>query len=663
MQQFDPTRHPNLCALDQRVKDLLESDRVKGWDTDRIEYEISKIHPIYFLEQYGYIEPGELEIGDDVPILEGGVIPFKLNPVQLLVADRICAHLLGEKFSRVQIIVLKHRKAGISTLIAGLDYWHMRFFDNIGAFCIADLGSHTDNIVGMVETFAKHDVCGSDAKHKKFRPPEKRPMPKNKSGLRLSNGSMMEQDSGENSNPGTSGTVNVVHMSENSKWRDPMSAEASLLNSVPRRGYAFVVKESTAYGINKYAQDCEDALTGKNAWELIFINWLDMPDCCDEYYPGEENILELTAEEREIMAANPSMQIGHVKFRRRQIETLGSASLFRQDFPLTPREPFLLSGANFFNTVDVQNRIDEIKFYYEWKSNGVENLKDMFPEMLMKIKHHPSGERVALNNLEDRCCVPTPVTFTDNLGAVSYVKDPKARLDEGAGLMFKAPQRRRTYLVIIDVAEGKQSTEYTSDNSVIQVIDSITREQVLEWGGIFDEEITADYAVMIAKIYNNALICPEMNNKCGGALWVYLEKSSYKNLYYRETVKGNSRRREPGWDTKTGIKKDVLSQFRVDFKNRDCTIHSLALLEEMMFFMDLRGKLEAAEGHRDDRVMSYGVGLKVISITPKLNGSSGDSSNVQLPGGYTQDDNPYGRPPPRSPNTRTHNVSAIRRYM
>jgi hypothetical protein len=616
VQAFDPKRFPHLAALDEKVRLLLLSDKAKLWDTPRTEYEICKVHPVYWMEQYGYIRPGTIELGDSEN--EAEPIPFKLNPVQLLVADKICSHFLEEKYTRVQLLVLKHRKAGISTLAAAFDYWFMRFYDNIHAFAIADLSSHTDNITSMINLYQERDTCGMGCDEVSREPPGRIPMPRHKCGMKLKNGSMLEQDTGENANPGTSGTINVLHMSENSKWRDPENAETSLLNSVPRKGFVFIIKESTAYGMNKFAQDCEDAEKGKSSWEFCFITWLDMPDCESEMLLGET--LTLTTEEKELMASYPKMTFGHVKFRRKQIETLGSADKFRQDFPLNSREPFLVTGSNFFNTMLVRERLDLVKFYADFKTQGLEALQQQnkYPDLLVRFKFHNRGMTEALSMLDSTCCVPKKVEFHDNGGEVTYTQNPEGRLEDGMALMFREPKRSRKYLVIVDAAEGKLRSDYVSDNAVIQVFDCMAKEQVLEWAGTFDEEITAAYAVMIAKVYNSALIAPEMNNQCGGTLWAELKKSGYTGLFFREVVRQNKITREPGWETKVSVKKDVCSQFRLDFKNGNCLLHSAALLEEMLYFMDVQGKLRAADNHLDDRVMSVAIGLKIIECTPTL---------------------------------------------
>ncbi len=90
MQQFDPEFYPNLAKLDEKVKTLLASDEARTWSTERMEYEICCIHPVYWLEQYGFIRAGNMEGGTDGV----GIIPLKLNTVQLQIADRVCAHFV-----------------------------------------------------------------------------------------------------------------------------------------------------------------------------------------------------------------------------------------------------------------------------------------------------------------------------------------------------------------------------------------------------------------------------------------------------------------------------------------------------------------------------------------------------------------------------------------
>lgn len=613
---FDAEKHrdnqllyPNLALLDAKVARMLASEPAKKWGVARREYEIARIHPIAWFEDYGFIKQASMEGGSG----EVDIIPFRLNPVQLQIANRICKGLIPDKWQRIQALTLKYRKAGISTLIAGFDYWLMRFNKNYSMFVIADLGSHTDNLVEMVKLFHERDRCGDACKEMDYHPPMKVPMPRSKKGFKLSNGSILEQDTGENSNPGTSATLQGCHMSENSKWRDPESAETSLLNSIPRTGFVFVVKESTAKGINKFANDCEQAEKGNTNWDFIFISWKDVPDCEAEMIEGE--VLDYTDKERELIALY-KLRPGHIKFRRNQIQFLGSESSFVQDYPLNSREPFLLTGHSFFPLEKVQERINEIRFYRDWKTQNEDYIRKVYPDLMERIKYHPGGEREALARIDDRNVLPMMYTLHTNDDMVTHVYEKNALPSEGALTVYRLPEIDEQYLVIIDVAEGINNSEYTSDNSIIQVISARKREQMAEWGGLFDEEVTAHYAVLIAKMYNMADIVPEMNNKCGGILLEKLSVSGYRKIFRRQTLVGQQVKSEIGWRTTVGNKSEVCGQFRIAFKNDDCWVHSLPLLEEMLFFVDNRGRLGASSGHTDDRVMTMSVGCKVITETP-----------------------------------------------
>jgi len=243
---------------------------------------------------------------------------------------------------------------------------------------------------------------------------------------------------------------------------------------------------------------------------------------------------------------------------------------------------------------------------------------EVYKAKVRSVNAHPRGLRAALNVLEENNVIPTPVMVTVNQGRVTFVAaKEKSKVELEALTMFRPPVKGRKYVVIIDVAEGIQTSEYTSDNSIVEVYDVFRCEQVAEWGGIFDEEVTAHYAVLIARLYENADIVVEMNNKCGGTLKAELDKTGYRHFFMRQKVTaGQQIQREFGWHTSRGNKQEVCSQLKLSFKNKDCIIHSIALLEEMLFFIDNQGKLGASSGHTDDRVMATSIGLKVIADTP-----------------------------------------------
>jgi hypothetical protein len=279
---------------------------------------------------------------------------------------------------------------------------------------------------------------------------------------------------------------------------------------VPRTGFSFIVKESTAFGLNKFADDCQEAEKGKSAWEFVFLSWIDSPDCEEALGTGEEIVY--TSEEQKLVDAY-KLRPGQIKFRRRQIDMLHSESSFRQDFPLNSREPFLTTGTSYFPVDSVQDRIEQIKFYQDFKLFGVDEVKKRYPAMMHSMVSHPQGMREAMIRLEQQCVMPILGYLNPSRDGVTFVQDPNAKIAEGAVEIYRSPQVQRKYVVIVDVAEGMASAEYVSDLSIVEVFDPYRLEQVAEWGGVFDEEMTASYAVMLAIYYNHALLIPEMNNK------------------------------------------------------------------------------------------------------------------------------------------------------
>ena len=980
----DPVKYPNLSVLDQKVFTFLTSPEAKLMcEDDKLET-VCRLHPIYWMEQFGYIKVANVSSG------EVKIEKFKLSEVQLKIADRLCAAFKTEPWGRTQAIILKFRKAGISTLCAAFDYWLMRTVANIGVFVIADLSGHTSNILSMIELFHEKDVAPG-----KFR---KMTLPHGKRGLKLANGSLCECDTGENTQPGTSGTyqvwhscvdpdtpvvvkngflkkasecvgqkivthnlrpakiigihkssetdgyeikirgnpvpirvtkshrlfamegrggswveaeriatgsptkfkhwflgypirsfwkkcltrriekgvmtryrpqgggrtheeyskyfpltygmgrvvglylaegsigkalkkypstinfachkkevtlfeswvkqaglpckiqmlsgqrANVVvrssywarifrrwfaprkqkqipdwtwttneeymkgiihgyvagdghcsadgrtvtissirpqlltqlremmltlgwgysnltrrdagywygrnckeiwtlsvcgktakplrellnvnyidsgsnrrfwkirtasknrriwlriesikpckidgaidlevdhplhsfqlmgcasHNSESSKWRDPENAETSIINSIPRQGFAFMVKESTAFGMNKFAQDCENAQKPNSAWDFIFIDWKTLRDCED--LPTKDVVY--TDEEKEL-ATTYDLRPGHILFRRRQIDLLGSVEKFKQDFPLNPQEPFLVSGSLYFDVEKIKRRINVIRLYSAWRQQGSEVAKRMYPEVYQGLRLRFTDDTKINNHLADTCLVPQVCGFALSGENPSLVVS-QDKEGSGRGLLYRRPMKTHKYIVSVDCAEGIETDEYTSDNSVVQVIDAFNREQVFEWAGCYDEEMTAKHAVWLAKIYNNAIIVPEINNKCGGLMIALLDKSGYSKVYSRQRVNNNTLTREVGFKTTSGNKSEVCGLLRYLFKNDECTIHSLSLLEEMLYFTDIKGKLTAPRGKTDDRIMSFAIGMKVIEDTPSYRSRDVSSS-------------------------------------
>lgn len=408
------------------------------------------------------------------------------------------------------------------------------------------------------------------------------------------------------------------HNSENAKWPQIVDAETSLLNSVSREGFVWLVKESTACGINKWKTDCIAALEKRSSWEFIFLEWPDMEDCALTLTEKERENMMLSGEEADLMDTF-GISLENIKFRREKIAEIGSMH-FKQDFPLHAREPFDVSTSTYFDPLKIEDRKDDIEFYRVWKQNGYDDAMEQFPRVAKELKEFHGGAEAYLRDLGQRCRLFRRVQVGIVKNHVTFTPAESEKEDAGQVLMWREPDRRRRYVVTVDPAEGISSDGYTSDHSVIEVFDCYAREQAAELAGVYDEEITARYAVLLARLYGDAMIAVEMNCKCGGAVLTYIkERYKYFSLYRRQVV-GRSRMvtNDEGWRTTPGNKQSLCYVLKIHFKEDDCVLHSVPLLDEMANFIEEKGKLRAAVNHTDDRVMACAIALQIIDSTPGL---------------------------------------------
>jgi hypothetical protein len=420
------------------------------------------------------------------------------------------------------------------------------------------------------------------------------------------------------------------HNSESAKWPQIVDAETSLLNSVSRSGFAWQVKESTAFGINKWKTDCMAALEKRSSWDFLFLEWPDMPDCSVELNDEERKDFKLTTEEMELISTF-SLSMENIKFRREKVGEIG-ISKFKQDFPLHPREPFEATTNSYFDPLKVEDRKDDISFYRVWKQFGYDDAIEQFPRIANEIRYTKPGAKEYLKVLSTRCKLPKQVNVSVVKGKVTYAPSDSTVPDSGQATMWLDPDPHRQYVVIVDPAEGISSDGYTSDNSVIQVIDTFAREQACEMAGTYDEEVTARYAVLLAKLYGDAMLVIEMNCKCGGAVLTYVkERYKYFNLYRRQILtRSQTVQNDEGWRTNMANKQSICYALKIHFKEDDCTIHGTELLDEMANFVEEKGKLHAAVGYRDDRIMTFAIGLYVIDSTPGLRSMKASEAGFRI---------------------------------
>lgn len=197
-------------------------------------------------------------------------------------------------------------------------------------------------------------------------------------------------------------------------------------------------------------------------------------------------------------------------------------------------------------------------------------------------------------------------------GELTIFKKPvKESWDEATGK--KIPGHR--YVLAIDAASGRGR-----DFSAIQIIDVEDFSQVAEWQGKKETGQVAEEAYRLGRIYNDALIVPEITGGWGLAIDQVLKTFRYPRLYTRRVIDRLSQKYtdRTGWDTTTRTRMVILETLSTAIRERSLEINSLRTVAELgTFVYSDREKPEAQQGCNDDLVMALAIGVHVASSLPR----------------------------------------------
>jgi hypothetical protein len=193
------------------------------------------------------------------------------------------------------------------------------------------------------------------------------------------------------------------------------------------------------------------------------------------------------------------------------------------------------------------------------------------------------------------------------------------------------------YAIGADVSTGLGGS-YTS-NSVVTVIDMLTREQVLEYAcNTMSVPDFADLCIALAKWFHGAYLSWEHNGP-GAGFTARVKTQRYPNCYLRASYwrSGSKKRsKELGWWTDDKTKEKMFSELARAVKVRELVLRSEMLVTECGQYVRLGGKIEhimaantADESSRGkahgDRVIAAGVCLQAVLDRP-LSRPGGESS-------------------------------------
>lgn len=465
----------------------------------------------------------------------------------------------------IRIIVLKGRQEGISTVTEGLMFQDTVTRPNVKTLIVAHDTTATGNLFKMNKLFydclppwARPLRKNSNAKELVFENPtrddgEKRRRPGLRSSIRC-------QTAGKGG-VGRSDTLTNVHISEYAFW--PNNKEDLLLGvmqTVPNDPATMVVIESTANGVEHFKALWDGAVAGDNEWVPVFLPWY-----MEKGYRMTCTGSEAWTQEEQQLQKDFGLDAEQLMWRRWCIKANcgGSEDKFRQEYPNTPEEAFLLSGRPFFD-----NRA-----------------------LAVRRMHAPRPLRVGW--------------FTYGTPAETGAKPEGWQFTEaekGGVRIWQEPEEGVPYVLGGDTA-GEGSDCFTAF-----VVDNRTGRQVAELQQRQSEILYARQIYCLGRYYNDALAAVEVNFSTYPER--KLEEWEYPSLYQRERFDtyANTMVKAYGWETSGKTRPQALAQLHTVMEESPELVVSQWTLGEMVVFVyDAHGKPQAAVGEHDDLVMAAAI--------------------------------------------------------
>lgn len=494
------------------------------------------------------------------------IIPFELNQPQLKLYNLIKNQAKAEK--PIRIIILKARQMGFSTLTEGIIFHRTITKSNVTSLVIAHKDDATSNLFTMTKRFYDNlpDIIrpmkkNSNKKELSFEnPTTKEEIKKLNPGL----GSVMRCATAGGSGVGRSDTIQNVHASEFAFWPgDKVEILSGIMQAVPDNASSLVIIESTANGFDEFKDlwdtAVEDFKSGNvDGWTPLFVAWHEMDDYRRKVPPD----FKRTAEEQELCDIY-KLDDEQIAWRRWciKVNCSGDINKFNQEYPASPEDAFIASGACIFDTkllILQKERVRDISF------------------MQGRFLYDFDGKQI------------TNIRWQDD--------------ESGEIKIYKEPERGMPYVI------GGDTSGEGSDYFVGQVIDNITGEQVAVLRHEFDDDFFVHQMYCLGFYFNNALIAIEVNYNTYPVRLI--EDIGYRNLYTREVLDDytGKLKKSYGFRTDTLSRPLIISELREVAQNHTELINDDTTLSEMLSFVkNKKGKAEAENGKHDDCVMALAI--------------------------------------------------------
>ena len=478
-----------------------------------------------------------------------GFVPFKLNNSQKYITEKLQTQL--EETGKVRAIILKARQQGISTYCAGRVFWKTYFAQHTRSVVMAHDSATSDALFSMSKSVIQN--MQGDLKPQEDRSNAKEIIIKTPAYTdKAAKGSYRLYTAGA-PEAGRGTTPTIAHLSEVAFWQHDEKILAGLFQGISQAQGTEVILESTANGAQgEFYRLWKGAVAGENEYTPIFLPWFWTPEYTREAPEG----MELTDEEEKIKN-NFNLSLGQLYWRRLKIAESGELK-FKQEYPSTADEAFVVSGANVFD-------IDK------------------------------------LNSL-----IPQPILGTKTWDNISKMFDNSK---EGKLHLWDYPKFDTPYVIAADVSLG-----VGQDYSTAVVLDKEYKVLGLYRDNHIDPSTFGELLFYLGRYYNNAFLCVE-SNSMGIATLQRLEAMNYVNMY-KQTKIANVSNEEGvrlGFRTTLSTKPAIIGNLKKLINDEALYIPSNIMIQELKDYISTStGRTEAAPGTHDDTVMALAMACEVM---------------------------------------------------
>lgn len=367
---------------------------------------------------------------------------------------------------------------------------------------------------------------------------------------------------------GRAGTIHRLHITEISSFEYARSTMNAILECVPRtNAKSEVVIESTARGAEGLFYELYNAAkSGANSFRPFFFAWMKHREYRLGLEPGE--VVKVTTPREKELVRKHGASAEQVKWYRAKVGDKGQ-DLTDQEYPMDEETCWLVGGRTYLN---------------------VERTK-----LLLTMTIDPIATE----------------TFKSSVPDASVRNDLR---------IWKHPQPRREYVVIADPAEGLPG----KDKCAAAVYDRGSGEHVASVHGLWRTHEFARVLERVGFMFNTALVVVERINHGHAVLNALLRlgvaaagvnagDKPYPNIYFDDDE-------HAGWKTGPVQRATALEAFEAAHRKGEWSSPDRDALDEMLkFVVHKTGKVAAAPGANDDRVLVHVIALRILSV-PRAGG-------------------------------------------